>query len=189
MFQLGDIQAGGTHEQGSWVSMTPDEFFPHDRPVRPVHAQGLARQDAFGRGTAGRARTRTGRLAGTAGPCGLGSRTAAGPRDRSCRRRATSTPTQARRQVVAGRSRRPALLVARRRLRGLRAGDHADHRSRILLRRPARLRTRRWPRSTAKARGRRTTTTRTKASIARSTSRAPICCASTARTGRSGRRT
>ena len=27
-FQFGDIQAIGAHEQGNWVSMTPDEFFP-----------------------------------------------------------------------------------------------------------------------------------------------------------------
>ncbi len=27
-FQFGDIQAIGSHEQGNWVSMTPDEFFP-----------------------------------------------------------------------------------------------------------------------------------------------------------------
>ncbi len=28
VFQLGDIQAGGAHEQDRWVTMTPDEFFP-----------------------------------------------------------------------------------------------------------------------------------------------------------------
>jgi len=28
LFQLGDIQATGTHEQGQWVSMTPEQFFP-----------------------------------------------------------------------------------------------------------------------------------------------------------------
>ena len=85
---------------------------------------------------------------------------------------------------MAGRSRRAAVLVARRRLRRLLARRHADHRPRVLLRGACPRRIRRWPGSTAEAPGHRTATTRTRARTAPTTSPAPTCCASTATIGK-----
>jgi hypothetical protein len=135
-FEIADLRATGSVPVESWQTMTPDTFFPMiDTFGQFIHRDWPGKIHSEQELLAASEREQ-GELAAQPAP---NEWNAYGGWNAGPQLKATGFfYPQARRQVVAGRSRRPFVLVARHRLRPLVQWHDADHRPRVLLCRTAR---------------------------------------------------